>query len=228
MVIQASGFQAEPVSSYAVQYAINGYSNPADAQGFVYTDLGHTFYVLSFLADDITWCLDVDLGRTGWHERATWISEENMFVAWRPRWYARAFGEHRTLDAGGGNIYRVGSDLTTDVDSREIRRLRRAPAVSNENKRVFYKQFEVELERGIGTVTGQGSDPLVMMRFSNDYGRTWSNEKTATAGKIGEYNTRVHWHRLGVGRGRVFEISMTDPIPWKITKASLELEPGEE
>lgn len=226
-VLSAQGFQPQIVSSFAVQKEIDGYANVSDAEAFCYTDLGHTFYVISFPDAGISWAYDVRVGpQGGWAERGTWISEESRFQAWAPRWYAFAFNEHRILSSTDGNIYRMSSDYTSDVESREIRRVRRAPALMNENKRLFYKEFELDLEPGLGTITGQGSDPIVMMRFSDDGGKTWSNEKTASAGKIGEYGTRVNWHRLGTARRRVFEVSVTDPIPWRLTNAYLEVEQG--
>lgn len=221
-ILAAQGFEPQVISTFAVQKEIDGYSNVSDAQAFCYTDLGHTFYVISFPDADISWAYDV---RTrSWAERATWISESSEWQAWAPRWYAFAFGEHRILSAIDGNLYRMGSEYTTDVAGREIRRLRRAPAIMDENNRIFYSEFEVDLEPGLGTVSGQGSSPELMMRFSNDGGKTWSNERTASAGKIGEYNVRVHWHRLGAARRRVFEVSVSDPIPWRITGAYLEIE----
>jgi len=54
------------------------------------------------------------------------------------------------LDAAGGSIYHLSANYTTDVDGAYIRRVRRAPAISNENKRVFYASFELDLEPGLG------------------------------------------------------------------------------
>ena len=91
--------------------------------------------------------------------------------------------------------------------------------------RVFYRGFEVELETGLGlSGTSQGSDPMVMLRWSNDGGQTWGNEHWLSAGKIGEYRARVHDHRLGYSRDRVWELTVTDPIPWRLVDAWLEVD----
>jgi hypothetical protein len=63
-----------------------------------------------------------------------------------------------------------------------------------------------------------------MLRWSDDGGHTWSNEHWAAMGKIGEYNTRVFWRRLGMTlklRDRVYEISGTDPVKIAIMGANL-------
>jgi hypothetical protein len=223
MVLRASGLVPEVISTYPLQKAINSYGTISDATADVYNDLGHTFYLLHFPSEDVTWAYDTQTGV--WCKRGTWISEDNTFVASRARWHAFAFGEHRTLDSSTGSVYRMSTDLTSDVDDRPIRRLRRAPALVSENQRIQYPGFEVLLESGLGTSTGQGANPRVMMRMSNDGGKTWSPEFLGNAGAIGEYWRRVRWNRLGMGRQRVFEISVSDPIPWRLANAFLRPEP---
>ena len=218
-VLRAAGFTPEVVSDYPLQRILNGYSKIDDAVADAYSDEGQTFYLLTFPNENVTWSLSVQSGK--WSERATWISEENKYTAWRPRWHAMAFGEHRMLDSETGSVYRMTNSLTSDVGGRVIRRMRRAPTLSAENARVFYSAFEVDLEPGLGTATGQGSDPQVMLRISNDGGKTWGAELLRSAGKMGEYTKRVIWHRLGAGRRRVFEVSVSDPIPWRLTAAYL-------
>jgi hypothetical protein len=107
--------------------------------------------MLGFDQADATWCWDAETKL--WHERGTWIAGESRYVVWRPRYYARAFEEHRMLDAAGGSVYRMGLDLQLDVDGLNIRRVRRAPAIINENKRVYYSEFELDIEPGLADPT---------------------------------------------------------------------------
>lgn len=67
-----------------------------------------------------------------------------------------------------------------------------------------------------------GVDPQIMLRCSNDGGKTWGPEVWRSTGKAGEYSRRVGWNRLGSGRRRVFEVVMTDPVLWRITGCYLE------
>jgi len=83
--------------------------------------------------------------------------------------------------------------------------------------------YLVSVAEGEPTV---GSDPQVMLRWSDDGGHTWSNEHWATVGKIGEYGRRVKWNRLGTTdklRDRVYEVSGTDPVRIAIMGAELVL-----
>lgn len=221
--LRASGLAPEIISTYPLQNEINDYSTVSDAVCDVYNDRGHTFLLAHFPAEDKTHCWDAET--LLWHGRGTWVSESNQFISWRVRYHAQAFGEHRFLDASTGSVYSLDySAGALDVDDREIRRVRRAPAVVDQNRLVTYPGVEVLLESGLGT-SGQGEDPQVMFRFSRDGGHTWGDEIMRSAGKTGEYTKRVRVERIGQARQLVMEISVSDPILWRIVGAFLDPDP---
>jgi hypothetical protein len=85
-----------------------------------------------------------------------------------------------------------------------------------------------ESEETTPEIIVQGSDPQVMLRWSDDGGRTWSNEHWRSMGKIGETGRRVLWRRLGMTvklRDRVYEVSGTDPVKIAIMGAELIVSP---
>ena len=223
MVLRANGFNPEIISTYPIQKLINESGAIGDAVAFTYHDVGHTFFIISFNDAALTLAWDASNPNVaqGWAKRSTWISEENRFGIWRPCFHAFVFGEHRMLDVSTGSIYRMDRALGSDVDGREIRRLRRAPALVNELKRITYPAFELDLEPGLGNIVPPGDNPQVMLRMSDDGGKTWGNERWRTAGRIGEYGTRARWNRCGQARRRVFEVTVSDPIPWRLTNAYL-------
>ena len=70
------------------------------------------------------------------------------------------------------------------------------------------------------------TSPKVMLRWSDDGGHTWSNEHWTSIGRVGEYNHRAFWRRLGMTlklRDRVYEISGTDPVKIAIMGAELNI-----
>lgn len=219
-VMAAKGYNPQRISTYALEYAIANYDTIDDAYGETYNDLGHVFYLLTFPSENVTWCYDF---RTGlWHERGTWIPNNNAYDAWRPQWHCFAFNKHLMADRDTGTIYHMDVSYSTDVDGRYIRRLRRAPALFTEHKKVKVPKIEVFLESGLGLTAGpagspvQGQDPELMIRASNDGGKTWGNERMASAGMKGDYSKRLIFWRFGQARDRVFEIVVSDPIPWRI------------
>lgn len=216
-VVAASGFTPQVISTHALQNAIRGYDTIGDAIGDTFEMLGHTFYVLTFPTAGHTWVYD--LTTQLWVEWLTWVPTANEYIAWRPLFHAYSFGKHLMLDRAAGNVLNLSHTLSTDPDDILIRRMRRFPGITDETKRTFYDQFCLYLETGLGLVSGQGSDPQVMLRASDDGGKTWGNERWVTAGAIGAYSTRCEWNRLGSARDRVFEVVMTDPVPWRIIDA---------
>jgi hypothetical protein len=73
--------------------------------------------------------------------------------------------------------------------------------------------------------TTPGRDPQANLRWSDD-SHTWSNSYAMDCGQAGQYLKRVIWRRLGRSRGRIYELSVSDPIPWRIVDAYIDIEPG--
>lgn len=230
VVCKAPGLRPEVVSTNAMQVKITGLNTLSDAIGDTHEIFDHQIYTLTFKNENITLAFDDAGEASNWTDRGSWNVVTGQYDAWRPLFHAFAFEEARFLDRASGSIYRMSSDYATDAGtSAGIRWMRRAPSIMNENKMLFWGDFEVICETGIGSTTGivrantaNGTDPQMMMRFSNDGGRTWSPEAWRTMGKQGEYNKRVRWTRGGRGRKRVYEIAGSDPVRVMIAGAIIE------
>ena len=72
--------------------------------------------------------------------------------------------------------------------------------------------------------SGQGSDPEMMVRFSEDGGRTWGNQRIAGMGKLGNYGTRVRLTRCGMFRERSVRIAVSDPVKAVVVGAWMDRE----
>lgn len=226
-VCQAQGYNPSRISNHAVEYAIQRYSTIADAVGWGYQEGGHEFYVLTFPTAGATWVYDSSLGPVeGWHERAFWDVRQARWLAYRPQFHCFAFGKHLVQDRETGVIYEMSTEFGNDVDGEQIRRVRRCPHLSNEKNRLFVNEFELDLEAGLGLQSGQGADPQVMLRVSFNGGKTWGNERMVSAGRVGEYGARAGWNRLGSGRDVVIEVSVSDPVPWRLVDAYIDVTSG--
>jgi hypothetical protein len=223
IVVLATGYQPAPISTPELDTTIASYARTAsitDAEGLVYQEAGHVFYVLRFPAAGATWVYD--LTTQLWAERGAWNPATGAYGVWAPR--VRCYtggGLQLTGDATTGIIATMDRTIATEVDGSAIRRLRRGPVVVQDNKRLPLGRFELLLEVGLGVPAGVGSDPQVMLRASGDGGQTYGTERRASAGPQGQYKRRVFWTRLGAPRLWVPEVTMTDPIPWRIVDAYL-------
>jgi hypothetical protein len=72
----------------------------------------------------------------------------------------------------------------------------------------------------------QGAEPTLILQWSDDYGRTWSNEREASMGQTGEYRKRVKFWRLGQARDRVYRVIISDPVKRVILSADLQADGG--
>ena len=226
IVYRANGYNGVRVSTHAVEYAIAQYGVISDALAYTYQQEGHTFYVLTFPSADATWVYDA--ATQAWHERAGLTNGE--FTRHRSNCQCNFKGNIVVGDFENGNIYTF--DLETYADNsaaqKWLRSWRALPTGTNNLKRTAHHSLQLDCETGVGLNTGQGSNPLVMLRWSDDGGHTWSNEHWSSMGAIGRYGHRVFWRRLGMTlklRDRVYELSGTDPVKISIVGAELLLSP---
>jgi hypothetical protein len=102
-----------------------------------------------------------------------------------------------------------------------------SPPVHKDRKRVFVKRLELDVESGVGLPVGQGEDPVWMLDWSKDGGRTFSELQTfRSMGRIGEYLTRLRWLRLGQSRQWIFRLQSTDPVRRVIIGTYLDVTEG--
>jgi len=223
VVWAANGYVPQRISTHAVEQVIQKSRNIADAYAWSYQDGGHSFYCLTIPYSDTTWCYDLATGL--WCERQT-LDSHNRRGAHRVAFHAFAYNKHFTGDVSTGDIYEMDRGHCWDGTS-PLLRLRAAPHLNSSNKRLFFSSLQVDMEVGVGIDgSGQGSDPRAMLRWSDDRGHTWSDIRTVGIGKIGEFDARAIWRRLGSARDRVFEVSITDPVPVTLLGADVAVTAG--
>jgi len=222
IVYRNQGYTGKRVSTHAVEYAIQQYGDISDAQAYTYQQEGHAFYVLNFPTADKTWVYDV--ATNAWHERASWLN--GSFKRNRGQCQMNFNSDTVVGDYENGNLYAFDLDVYADNGAVQkwVRSWRPLPPNQNNLKRTAQHTLQLTCESGVGLNLGQGQDPQVMLRWSDDGGHTWSNEHWISMGKIGEYGYRAIWRRLGMTtklRDRIYEVSGTDPTKTVIVGAEL-------
>lgn len=211
IIYRANGYSPKRISTHAIEEKLQGYTTLSDAEAFIYTQNGHKFLVMTFPTEKET--LVHDIATDLWHQRQSFEKGR-----WKATSHAFIYDKNLVGDFETNDIYELDLDTYTD-DSNEIERIVVLPPVYDDDRYVTYSNFKVDFDSGLGLVSGQGSNPQAMMRYSDDGANTWSNERFRPMGKIGEYKARTIWRRLGRARQRVFEIKVTDPIEVNITAA---------
>ncbi len=199
-VVRIEGYQYTVISNPELEKIINGYTT-SDATGYAYQFQGHSFYQLNFPTDSVSWLYDsatnlwsqVSYGSNGARHRG------EIGLAFNGKYYV--------FDYEDGNVYQhaeVYSDngmaFASEVVTRHI----------FDEKPIQISRLWVDIESGVGVEAGD--DPVVSLAISKDGGHTWGNEKTASIGRIGEYDKRAIFRRLGRGYDWTFKIRITDPV----------------
>lgn len=224
IVYMATGYQPERVSTHAIEQAIQKYDDIESATAWTYQENGHQFYSLNFPSAKTTWVFDIK--ERMWHERT--YTNNGSLERHRAEVHAFAFGKHLVGDYQTGKIYEQSLSAYTD-DGAPITSMRIAPHITNNDKLITYDEIQLDIQAGVGLDgTGQGTDPKIMMQYSDDGGFTYSNEQWRSAGKIGEYKSRARWKRLGQSYDRIFKLKMTDPVKrvWIGAELKMTLEAG--
>jgi hypothetical protein len=218
VVWRAEGYQAKRISTQAIESRIASAGDFTDSYAWVYHEQGHIFYCLQIKGLDTTLVYDGSTGQ--WHERMFKDPVTNTRTLHRGSCVMFFANKVLVGDRENGNIYHMSLAYQDDNGDEQIRE-RTSPHLQDEKRLVPHSCFELDMEVGIGLNSGQGSDPQIMLQYSDDGGYTWSSELWKTIGRMGNYRTRVDWRQLGLARDRVYRVRVSDPIFVQFNEAFL-------
>lgn len=167
-----------------------------------YAREGHLFLGFDFANGTFVY----DASTNKWHERKSYKKE-----SWR---CSNIWQDGNVVYAGdkkSGKIYTL-NESSYDEDGEIFEAIIQTPQITSNQEWFFVSEIRVDAETGIGLANNQGSNPQIMLQFSDDGGKTWSNELWTTLGEVGVYGTIANWYRLGRSRERIFKFTITDPV----------------
>jgi hypothetical protein len=169
----ASGYIPQRVSTAAIEKAWGAYVTVEDAVAYAIIQDGQEFWVINFPTANATWVYSVTLGE--WHQRGWWNG-----TGWdRQRGAFHACVSltsnteelHYIGDWQNGNIYTTDPSYAND-NGTAIHRRRRAPHMSNENKRRFYSRAELDCDVGSADID-EAPQRVAWRRFGESRDRVW-------------------------------------------------------
>lgn len=204
------------VSTHGIEKVIQA-STISTAQGFSYSQGGHLFYVLSFNEATVVY----DATTQKWHKRQSYGYDN-----WTAGCHASVFGLEIVGSSVNSSIGALEADVFTYWGATQLMSWRYQP-IYNEARRAIHDEIEVVMKTGVGLTVGQGSDPQMMMSYSDDSGITWVSMPNKSIGAIGEYRDRVRWNRCGsTNSARVYEGSISDPVEVQIVDTQVKVRGG--
>lgn len=230
---RANGYTPLRVSNHAVEWRWQQYLTIADATAYAWQYSGHSFWRINFPTaagqGGETWEYDAATGM--WHEVTSWNPTLEQAEMHHSQSHIFAFGKHLMGDRQSGNIYAV-SPTAVQENGNPIQRIRISPYIFREHEWIRHQKLEIDFEVGLAPqpplVDGDGNprEPQVYLQWSDDQAKTWSFGRVLGLGFSGNYIKRVIAFQLGRSRGRVYRITCTDPVFFRIADAYLTASPG--
>jgi hypothetical protein len=218
-VVRLNGYQAQRISTHAIERTIQGETSPSSIIGFPYTSEGHAFATLT----GTDWTRSYDAATQFWHERESW-----QLGYWRARFPFRAWNKWIFQDALSGKLLELDEDAF-DEDGDPLVWGMDSPTLVSPTGAGRIDWIRVDFLTGHGAVvsTAQGYDPILMLSWSVDGGNTFTGNRHLSLGRSGNYKTKVTTRRLGRfgDKGVVFRLRVSDPVPRAIAGIELGVTP---
>lgn len=215
---------AQKTSTDAIDTAIQKFTDAeiANAFSFTYTSKGQFIACFTFESTripSVTFCYNGTSQK--WFQMQTGISPDR----WRVNSIVRAHGKLLCGDNVDGRIGYL-TDVYEEYGGVIHQERTTQPFVIDMNSQ-YWSELELTIESGTGLTTGQGSEPQIRMSYSDNGGRTFTPERSKKFGRIGEYNKRAIWRRIGRAPVyRVIKFVTTSPVLTNLIRLDAEVESG--
>jgi hypothetical protein len=219
IVFRSQGFQAQRISTQAVEQALQASTDLSSAVAYSYQDRGLSFYCVNAPGLTSTWCYEVSTG--SWHERCD-LDSLGKFAQSRVQNYAFCFGQ-RIVGGSDGNLYALSHTTYTNYLDPLVR-MRVTPHDAVPGRLLqFFSAFYLDCTTGEADL---GVDAFVELSWSKDSGASWSNSVMRSIGKTGQRFSRLLWTMLGSARDRVWRIKFSGNAPFSIVDGEASSQPG--
>ena len=212
---------------------MNSFTTYSDAIMFTYVRDSHEMIVLSFPTAKKTYVYDIQLSLA--HERESLDPTTLESNCWFPNCYITLGGLPLCGDSRSGKLMQLSPTVYTE-NGTMIRRRRKIPVLLASVQPgypmigVEYKtvnRFEIRFQTSVGAIPGtQGSNPTAMLNVSRDGGHTWDGGMWRSLGQAGQFYDVAIWDGLGAARKWCGELTMTDPVDWKVLEVYADVDDG--
>lgn len=183
----------------------------ADLEAWTFALDGHTFYALS-IGGQGTYCFDVSTGQ--WSERQSY-----EFATWRARVGVNVGAQIYAGDIEEGILWAFDRYAFEDDEGPMVRTATGAMLMAG--VRAPCHSFSVDCSTG--STDDPAARPVAVLHISDDGGNTWKDMGQAGLGRLGQYDARLRWSRLGLMKppGRIFKLIVSDKVSWRVSQANV-------
>lgn len=141
-IMVSKGGPAERLSNDGIDFVFSQMKKPNDSVGFIFREAGHIFYVITFIADNVTYVFDFNTG-----EFFTLVDKHmNHHIARRVTFFNGSYYFVSLID---GNVYKLASTIYT-LNGHEMPRFRILKNLSlPSGDRFVVRNINLTMEQGI-------------------------------------------------------------------------------
>lgn len=204
-VMMTDGTAPAPISTREIDEAISGYSKSDDAVGYIYKDKGQIFYQLTFPTAHKTFLFNVNT--------RLWSECEDLGAKRHIGQCHTFFANKHIIGAyNSAKLYEQSVEFL-DNDGEAIHRQRITKHFSDPTyNRIRINEIQLDFAAGLAPASGPDEEPQVFLGISTNGGVTFDQYLRANFSKIGQYNHRAIWRRLGTARSYVFKIDFYNAV----------------
>ena len=180
---------------------------------------GHTFYVLTLPAQQLTLAYDFTTGE--WCKLSSLIG--GVWSYWRPTCSFKAFGQQYVGDSQGSGIGQLTETTYTEYGN-PIKTEWTTQSIYDSHNRISHRRVEAVVTAGQSTSLTAGAN--ITCYVSDDSGQTYHALPLRNLGVDGAYTARAYWMNVGLSRDRTYKFQISDPTPVFAVDMPAELQGG--
>ena len=220
IVYKQSSYQPQSITTLSIARELRNAETVSDALGFVVKLDGQTFYIIQLVSAGITLAFSQDTEE--WVRLSTGTELGSHLIDS----YTYIYDKHLISDTDG-NLFEWDFKTNTSNTNPLIRQRDTAPinglALGAPGKRLLTSRIELLMEVGVGTATGQGVNPKVMISVSIDGGNSFDKEVWVAVGRTGQSLVRVEWYGMVSFYELVVRVRSSDPNFISFHSAAIDL-----
>ncbi len=219
-----NGSTPQKVSTTAIDSKLQTFTQAEINASFAFSYAQSGAYFIEFSLPSVTFVYDIIT--QAWHERESKFIDSTgaiQTVRHRVNSLVTAYGRVLCGDSQDGRIGELDLDVYTEYDNPIIRAFSLSPFAALGTS-MSLNSIELTTESGVGNVAQP--NPQVRMSSSID-GKKFNDPIPAPLGKIGQFDVRQIWRRLGrFPRFGILLFEFSDPCKFRALKLRMNVKQG--
>lgn len=221
-IYRTSGGPPEKISDDGLSNTLEKMSKVSDAYGHTFTLQGQDFYMITFPTGGKTYVVNEALGKQGWFN----LASTNLNTAYSGTSVINVYEKNIVINKG--KVLELSLDEYTQDSDVMLRRRITANLDSSafglpKGKRIKMSRVKFIMEAGVGLMTGQGTNPRIMIEPSFDGGRSFVGQDWVEIGRLGQTTLQPEWDNIDSFYEIMLRITISDPVPLTIFSATIDV-----